>query len=305
LLILRKQLYNKLKFGIFKKMTLLKPILYFSLFKYPLTEEEIYSFSEANSIDQIKTELTHLTHLLIIIKIGGFMNFFKLSFQTIKMVFAETPREVFIFLGAIFIIALIVAIFRKRVRSTLLLLFILFFVLLTSHLPGFVVQYQQTLGGVCVGLHKSVELLKKNAITNERDSRDEILDLSEKHKNCIVILEELHNSKGIEKYKVFMRNLDADVVENKLGGMLDELQGMSKSLGSLKALQEVDFAQTSEHLKGMNSFYARMQDAMKNMDATVEDTAAYKDQMEALNKNLSSLNGVYGNVLNAFSVNKG
>jgi len=35
--------------------------------------------------------------------------------------------------------------------------------------------------------------------------------------------------------------------------MLDELQGMSKSLGSLKALQEVDFAQTSEHLKGMNS----------------------------------------------------
>jgi len=119
---------------------------------------------------------------------------------------------------------------------------------------------------------------------------------------------------GLDKYNANIspltagaasRNLDADVVENKLGGMLDELQGMSKSLGSLKALQEVDFAQTSEHLKGMNSFYARMQDAMKNMDATVEDTAAYKDQMEALNKNLSSLNGVYGNVLNAFSVNKG
>lgn len=101
------------------------------------------------------------------------------------------------------------------------------------------------------------------------------------------------------------RGLDADVVENKLGGMLDELQGMSKSLGSLKALQEVDFSQTKDQLKGMNNFYGRMQEAMKNMDASVEDTKAYKDQMAALNKNLSSLNGVYGNVLNAFSVNKG
>ena len=53
-------------------MTLLKPILYFSLFKYPLTEEEIYSFSEANSIDQIKAELTHLVNNKVIYKIDEF-----------------------------------------------------------------------------------------------------------------------------------------------------------------------------------------------------------------------------------------
>ena len=99
------------------------------------------------------------------------------------------------------------------------------------------------------------------------------------------------------------RNLDADVVENKLGGMLDELQGMSKSLGSLKALQEVDFSETSEQLKTMHNFYTRMQEAMSSLNDSVEDTKAYKEQMAALNKNLSSLNGVYGNVLNAFSVN--
>ena len=55
-----------------KNLTLLKPILYFSLFKYPLTEEEIYSFSEANSIDQIKTELTHLVNNKVIYKIDEF-----------------------------------------------------------------------------------------------------------------------------------------------------------------------------------------------------------------------------------------
>ncbi len=98
------------------------------------------------------------------------------------------------------------------------------------------------------------------------------------------------------------RNLDADVVENKLGGMLDELQGMSKSLGSLKALQEVDFSETSEQLKTMHNFYGRMQEAMASLNDSVEDTKAYKEQMASLNKNLSSLNGVYGNVLNAFTV---
>lgn len=40
--------------------------------------------------------------------------------------------------------------------------------------------------------------------------------------------------------------LNGEVVENRLGGMLSELQSMSKSLGSLKSLQEVDFSQTGD-----------------------------------------------------------
>lgn len=99
---------------------------------------------------------------------------------------------------------------------------------------------------------------------------------------------------------VSARGLDADVVENKLGGMLDELQSMSKSMSSLKALQEVDFSQTGEQLKTMNNFYTRMNDAMAQLNDSVEDTKQYKEQMAVLKKNLSSLNGVYGNVLNAF-----
>ena len=39
-------------------------------------------------------------------------------------------------------------------------------------------------------------------------------------------------------------SLNGEIVEQQLGGMLTELQGMSKSLGSLKALQEVDFSST-------------------------------------------------------------
>ncbi len=53
-------------------MTLLKPILYFSLFKYPLTEEEIYSFSDVSNKEQIKDSLDDLVSKEIIYKIGPF-----------------------------------------------------------------------------------------------------------------------------------------------------------------------------------------------------------------------------------------
>jgi hypothetical protein len=96
------------------------------------------------------------------------------------------------------------------------------------------------------------------------------------------------------------RGLDADQVEGKLGGMLDELQSMSKSLGSLKALQEVDFSETSEQMKTMHNFYSKMNEAMSTLSSTVDDTKQYKDQIESLNRNLSGLNSVYGNVLGAF-----
>lgn len=100
-----------------------------------------------------------------------------------------------------------------------------------------------------------------------------------------------------EEYKP----LHGDVVERQLGGMLTELQGMSKSLGALKSLQEVDFSGTSEQIKTMSNFYTRMNEAMADMAKSAEDVKAYKDQLASLNKNLSSLNTVYGNMLTAMS----
>ncbi len=53
-------------------MKLLKPLLYFSLFQYPLTEEEIYAFSEVASKEQIKKELNELIKEGVIFKIDKF-----------------------------------------------------------------------------------------------------------------------------------------------------------------------------------------------------------------------------------------
>lgn len=55
-----------------RKLTLLKPILYFSLFKYPLTEEEIYAFSDASSREHLKDSLDDLVRKKVIYKIDQF-----------------------------------------------------------------------------------------------------------------------------------------------------------------------------------------------------------------------------------------
>jgi len=95
--------------------------------------------------------------------------------------------------------------------------------------------------------------------------------------------------------------LNGEVVEQQLGGMLSELQSMSKNLSSLQALQEVDFSGTSEQIKTMNNFYTKLNEAMADLGDSLEDTKAYRDQLAVLNKNLGSLNSVYGNVLSAMS----
>ena len=106
---------------------------------------------------------------------------------------------------------------------------------------------------------------------------------------------------GDTSYGASTPGLNGEVVEQQLGGMLTELQGMSRSLGSLKALQEADFSGTSEQIAAMNNYYSKLNEAMANLGDSLEDTKQYKEQMSALNQNLSSLNGVYGNMLNAMA----
>jgi len=92
------------------------------------------------------------------------------------------------------------------------------------------------------------------------------------------------------------RPLDGEKVEGNLQGMLTELQAMSKSLGSLKALQEVDFSKTGDQIKSMNNFYERMSAAMVELNNTVEGTKAYKENLDSMNKNISGLNKVYSDM---------
>lgn len=108
-------------------------------------------------------------------------------------------------------------------------------------------------------------------------------------------------TEGPSDFAPKMPGLNGEVVEARLGGMLGELQSMSKSLSSLKALQEVDFSGTSEQVKTMNNFYTRLNEAMASLNESANDVKVYKDNLAVLNKNLGSLNSVYGNMLSAMA----
>ena len=53
-------------------MTPLKPLLYFSLFKYPLTRAEIFAFSGCTNHEGTKTELNRLVDQKVVYKLGDF-----------------------------------------------------------------------------------------------------------------------------------------------------------------------------------------------------------------------------------------
>ncbi len=82
----------------------------------------------------------------------------------------------------------------------------------------------------------------------------------------------------------------------------EQVSAVSKNLAALNAVYELELQDTNNHLKAMNKFYGNLTNAIENLNESVEDTKKYKTQMAGLAKNLSSLNGVYGNMLSAMSM---
>ena len=78
-----------------------------------------------------------------------------------------------------------------------------------------------------------------------------------------------------------------------------QVQVLSKNLGSLNQIYEVELQDANNHLKAMNKFYSNLLNASDAMAASAEDAKAAREQIGALAKNLSSLNSIYGNMLSA------
>jgi len=78
-----------------------------------------------------------------------------------------------------------------------------------------------------------------------------------------------------------------------------QVQVLSRNLGSLNQIYEVELQDANNHLKAMNKFYSNLVSASDAMASSAEDAKAAKDQIALLAKNLNTLNQVYGNMLAA------
>jgi gliding motility-associated protein GldL len=79
----------------------------------------------------------------------------------------------------------------------------------------------------------------------------------------------------------------------------EQVQTLTKNLGSLNTIYELELQDTNNHLKAMNSFYSNLVNASQTMQGSVQDAQKAQEQIALLAKNLSSLNSVYGNMLSA------
>ena len=79
----------------------------------------------------------------------------------------------------------------------------------------------------------------------------------------------------------------------------DQVQVLTKNLGSLNTIYELELKESNNHLKTLNSFYGKMAEASQAMLGTVDDANLAKEQIGNLANNLGKLNAVYGNMLSA------
>jgi gliding motility-associated protein GldL len=79
----------------------------------------------------------------------------------------------------------------------------------------------------------------------------------------------------------------------------EQVQVLTKNLGSLNAIYELELQDTNNHLKAMNTFYSNLAEASQTMKGSVDDAKKAHEQIAKLAGNLSSLNTVYGNMLSA------
>lgn len=82
-------------------------------------------------------------------------------------------------------------------------------------------------------------------------------------------------------------------------GFHEQVQVLTKNLGSLNTIYELELNESNNHLKALNGFYGKMAEASQAMMNSVEDANKAKDQISTLATNLSKLNAVYGNMLSA------
>jgi gliding motility-associated protein GldL len=79
----------------------------------------------------------------------------------------------------------------------------------------------------------------------------------------------------------------------------EQVQSMVKNLSQLNAIYELELQDSNNHLKAMNKFFGNLNAAAQALSETATDATKYKDNLVQLNKNLTSLNSVYGNMLSA------
>lgn len=79
----------------------------------------------------------------------------------------------------------------------------------------------------------------------------------------------------------------------------DQVQVLTKNLSSLNTIYELELQESNNHLKALNQFYGKLNEASNAMIGSADDALRTQQQLASLAGNLGRLNQVYGNMLTA------
>ena len=78
-----------------------------------------------------------------------------------------------------------------------------------------------------------------------------------------------------------------------------QVQSVTKNLGALNAVYEMELQDANQHIKAMNKFYTSLTQSFDGMARASEDAEKFKGEINQLTTNLSKLNNIYGGMINA------
>ena len=97
-------------------------------------------------------------------------------------------------------------------------------------------------------------------------------------------------------------NTDFNLIVEGNKSFGNQLEMLNKNLSALNAVYELQLQETNEHLKDTEKLYSGVDEMMKNLKSSVEETQKYTEEVSKLSQNLSELNAIYGNMLSAMNV---
>src|SRR5690242_11890218 len=134
-----------------------------------------------------------------------------------------------------------------------------------------------------------------NNIADVSDVIKSTSDYATKTKEATTALESMKNAYQGATTTIGHFNAAADSTKQ----FHEQVQVLTKNLGSLNAIYELELQDTNNHLKAMNQFYTNLVQASEAMEGSVGDAKKAHDQIAILANNLGRLNQIYGNMLSA------
>jgi gliding motility-associated protein GldL len=106
-----------------------------------------------------------------------------------------------------------------------------------------------------------------------------------------------------DAYNTFANSMNAfSGTAESTKGFHGQVQVLTKNLSSLNTIYELELQESNNHLKALNSFYGRLNEASQAMQTSAEDAKRAQTQIATLANNLTKLNQVYGGMLTAMQL---